>query len=181
MKFGTMRAATNKRALCRQPKRHSECRERSSGRFRSAPAATRFAAGGLQQLLLAIGDGQVAVFNPRWPMSPVANQPSERDDSARSVRLLVIAHHHAWPTHKDLAVIGDAHFDVAQRVADGADVVRHDDVVADHGRGFGQPIALRDRQADGGEEFGGKLGGERRARREMNMRMRPPTPARNFL
>ena len=63
---------------------------------------------------------------------------------------------------KDFAIIGDTHFDVLQGVADGADVVWGDDVVADYGRGFRQAVALGDGEADGGEEFG-EFGGQRGA------------------
>ena len=81
------------------------------------------AAGGLQQLFLAIGDDQVAVF---IEIADVAGgKPAVgRNGFASLVGLLVVTHHDARAADEDFAVIGDAHLDVLQGMADGADVVR---------------------------------------------------------
>src|SRR4029079_18312067 len=77
------------------------------------------AAGGVQQILLAIRDRQVAVGVERADVAGV--EPAVLEDGGGLVRLVVVAQHHVRAARQDLAVLGNPYFDVGNRLADRAE------------------------------------------------------------
>ena len=104
------------------------------------------AAGSLEQLFLAIGDAQKAVFIERADVACL--EPTiARENRARLFGLVVIAAHHVWTTHFDLAVFRNADFNVRNRRADCADAIVFDAAGGDDRRRFRQSVTLNDRNA----------------------------------
>ena len=99
------------------------------------------------------------------PMSPVLKKPSAVKQFDGLVGQVVVAPHDGHPAQLDLAVLGDAHLEVAHRPAHRAEleVVRQVDERA--GGRLGEAVALQNRQSGGVEELRDLLVQRRRARR----------------
>ena len=110
------------------------------------------AAGGLEHLLLAVGDAQESVFDDADVPSV---EPAVLDDLVGLLLVLVVAHHDLVALDEDLTVLGDVDLGVGDYLAHRADP-EHARLLrgahGDHGRGFGQAVALPDRDAGAVEE-----------------------------
>ena len=108
-------------------------------------------AGRHQQILLAIGDRQVAVGVDRADVAGV--KPAVLEDLGRGLRLVVVAAHDVRAAREDLAVGRDLQLDVGQPAADGADARRLGRIDGQDRGGLGEAVAFDDRQPHGMEEL----------------------------
>src|SRR5262249_27294001 len=125
-----------------------------------------FAQAGLDQVFLAVGNADVAVGVDRPDVAGVKPDAvrAPLQDPFGLLGHLVIALHDVIALNQQLPVFGGADFDPGNRLADRADAVRLGAVERDHWRGFGQPVALQDRDAGPGEDVG-QIGRQSRAAR----------------
>ena len=163
-----------------QSSRTGKCGEISTaGNLRRSPSTTAVPISGFSFSEFSIGCGAMN-FPPevlirsflrsvmerypslsRCPMSPVLNQPST-NAFARLLGTIPITLEDRGPAHQHLAVVGDAHFDVRQRLADCAQFVRRGRIHRDHRRSLGQPVAFVDGNANIGIPLG-QFAAQRRA------------------
>src|ERR1051325_3163869 len=101
------------------------------------------AARSFEQLFLTIRDAQESV---RIDCADVARlKPAiAGEHRARFFGLVVIAAHHVWTTHLDLAVFSDANVDIRNRFANRADAIVVYSARGDDGRRLSQSITLDD-------------------------------------
>src|SRR5205085_3445667 len=103
------------------------------------------AARSLKQLLLAVGDAQVALRVERAHVAGL--EPAVGGEGrGRLLRLVVVAEHDVRAARLYLAVGRCTDFDVAYRPPHGADAVVFGAVGRDDGRSLRQPVALHDGQ-----------------------------------
>src|SRR5690606_26017926 len=117
------------------------------------------AAGGLDQLLLAVGDGEAAFLVQLADVAGV--EPAVLQRLRRLLGQVVVAAHDAAPADEDLAVVGDADLRARQRLADRAELHVRRAVEEAARRGLGEAVALQDREPGAVEELG-DLAGQRR-------------------
>ena len=84
-------------------------------------------------------------------MSPVRNQPSCVEALGVGGGLLPVAGKHRRTANQELAVLGQLQLNIGQRHAGGAHALLQGRVDGDDGRGFGEAVALPERDADRGE------------------------------
>ena len=103
------------------------------------------AAGGDDEVLLAVGDRQVAVLVERPHVARV--QPAVDDRGLRRLWVVPVAEHDVRPSGEDLAVVGDPDLDPGDRPADRAELLRPGTAVGDHRRGLGLAVPFQEHQA----------------------------------
>ncbi|AKZ55655.1 hypothetical protein SAM23877_2606 [Streptomyces ambofaciens ATCC 23877] len=109
------------------------------------------AAGGLDQVLLAVGDAQVAVGRELADVAGV--EPAVAlQHLGGLLGQLVVALHDAGAAQQDLAVVRDAHLGAGQRLADRAGAVGLAGIDEGRGGGLGEAVPLQDVDAGAGEE-----------------------------
>ena len=118
-----------------------------------------FAAGGLEEFLLAVGDVEESVIVDAADVA--GSEPAFAVDGV--VRCVFpVALKDAGAADEELAVLGDAALDVGERLAHRAHAIGVGGVQRDDGRGFREAVAFEDADAGGGEPVGG-VEAERRA------------------
>src|SRR3954469_8602869 len=118
-----------------------------------------FAAGSDQQILLAVGDRQVAL---RIDVSDVTGvKPTTLERGRGRLRFVEVPLHDVRPAREDLSVLRNAQLDALDRPSDGANTRRVQRIEGENRPRFGQSIALDDRNADGVKELH-HVGTERR-------------------
>ncbi len=104
------------------------------------------AAGQHDDVLFAVGDAEIALGVHRADVAGV--QPAAAQRRRRRVRLAPVAVHDQLAAHQDFPVLGDAHRDVGQRLADRVDADRIRRVGADHRTRLGLAVALHEGQPE---------------------------------
>ncbi len=69
-------------------------------------------------------------------------------DAAGRLLVLPVAREHVRPVHEDLTVFSDAHLDIGEWHADGAEPIPIEPVERDRGRALRRPVALQDVDAE---------------------------------
>src|SRR5262249_21009554 len=108
------------------------------------------AAGEYDNVLLAIGDDDVAIFVEDSDVAGV--EPAIPDRLRRCLRIAPVAFHHAFAPDQDLAILSDIHLDPVERWTHRLQLDARGRVGADDRRGFGLAIALEQTDAQGQEE-----------------------------
>ena len=107
---------------------------------------------GLEQVLLAVGDGKVTVLVQVADVPGV--EPVPFHDLSGLLLHLEVALHDVRAADEDFAILGNAHLNVRDDRAYRAESERVDWVDGDQGGRFGQAIGLADRQSQRIEELG---------------------------
>ena len=119
---------------------------------------------GLDQVLLPVGDLQVAVPVDLPDVAGV-EPPAGLEHRGRLLGLPVVPVRDVRAASEDLPVLGDLQVDPGERPPHGPELVRPGMVAGQDGARLGQPVAFQDQDAGGVEELG-DLRRERRAPRD---------------
>ena len=109
-----------------------------------------FAAGGLEQFLLAVGDVEESVVIETGDVAGAEEAVGVEAFRIRG-RLVPVADKDRWAADEEFAIVGKFELDVGKRLADGAHAVDHGIVEGDDRRGFCEAVALPNGDAGGGE------------------------------
>src|SRR6185503_15180729 len=114
----------------------------------------KLASGGFEEFLLAIGDVEEAVL---VEASDVAGREPAISVEALRVRiwLVPISNEDGRTANEKFTIVGKPEFHVGKRLANGAHAVDFRIVESDHGRCFGEAVALPDSDARGSEPLFG--------------------------
>src|SRR5271157_3602402 len=115
---------------------------------------------GLDEVLLAVGDGEESVLIDGANVARL--EPAVFKGAGSFFRHIPVAGENGRAPHQNFTIGGDFDFNIGQRPADRSQAVIDGIVQGDHGRGFREAIAFVDANADVGVP-GGNLTAQRRA------------------